>query len=224
MPPDVQFEQEFCAAGYQHIAGIDEAGRGCWAGPVVAAAVVLPMKVLAQPLLLAGLDDSKQLGVARREAGYEQVYALAAGVGVGVVPAYLIDAFGIVAATRLAMTIALLNLPCPVQALLIDALVLGGISLPQQAIIKGDARCFSIAAASVVAKVTRDRLMRTAEQAFPGYGFAAHKGYGTAAHQKALGRLGPCNLHRKTFRPVAEVVECLAEAAKDSQMLSGSLG
>ncbi len=207
MPPDVQFEQDLCAAGYQRVAGIDEAGRGCWAGPVVAAAVVLSPQVLAQPTLLAGLDDSKLLKVKQRESTYAQVLAHADGVGLGVVPAYLVDALRIVPATRLAMTVALLSLGCPVEALLIDAVKLEEIALPQQALIKGDARCLSIAAASVVAKVTRDRLMRGLAQVYPGYGFAAHKGYGTAAHQRALRQLGPCTLHRKTFRPVAEIVE-----------------
>lgn len=193
--------------GYEYVAGIDEAGRGCWAGPVVAAAVVLAPSVLAQPELLAGVDDSKQLTVAQREAGYKRVYALAAGIGLGVVPAYIIDGIGIVKATRLAMTIALLTLPCPAMALLIDAIPLKDIARPQRVIIKGDTQCLSIAAASVVAKVARDRLMRAAEYTYPGYHFAAHKGYGTAAHHHALRRLGPCALHRMTFRPVADIAE-----------------
>lgn len=205
MAPGTHYELELHQRGYRCVAGIDEAGRGCWAGPVVAAAVVLPPQVWSQPERLAGINDSKLLTEAQREAGYERVYALARGVGVGIVPAYLIDAFGIVQATRLAMMIALLALPCTVDALLIDALAVENISLPQQALIKGDARCLSIAAASVVAKVTRDRLMQTAERAYPGYGFATHKGYGTLTHQRALQTLGPCRLHRKTFRPVANI-------------------
>jgi ribonuclease HII len=118
------------------------------------------------------------------------------------VPAYLIDAFGIVPATRLAMTTALLALSCPVDALLIDALPLPALSLPQQALVKGDATSYSIAAASIIAKVSRDRLLITADRAYPGYGFAAHKGYGTAVHRRALRTLGPCALHRMTFQPV----------------------
>ncbi len=205
MTPTVEYEQALQRQGYRVVAGIDEAGRGCWAGPVVAAAVVLRPDALAHAPLLNGIDDSKALTLAQREAGYAQVLALAEGIGVGVVPAYLIDAFGILPATRLAMTVALLALPCRAEALLIDALTLDDIVLHQQALIKGDARCVSIAAASLVAKVTRDRLMHTADQAYPGYGFAAHKGYGTAVHQRCLRERGPCHIHRLTFRPVAEI-------------------
>ncbi len=202
MAPTTQYEYELCRAGYRSIAGIDEAGRGCWAGPVVAAAVVLPLAVVTQPMCLAGVDDSKRLSAHQREAMYMQIHAVATGVGLGVVPAYLIDTMGIVPATRLAMTIALLSLPCQVDALLIDALALIGISLLQRSLIKGDASCLSIAAASIVAKVSRDHLLYTADSAYPGYGFALHKGYGTAAHQRALRMLGPCAFHRWTFRPV----------------------
>jgi ribonuclease HII len=202
MTPTTEHEQSFLAAGYSSIAGIDEAGRGCWAGPVVAAAVVLSAEALARPELLAGVDDSKRLSAAARGAAYGRVLACAAGVGVGVVPAYLIDAYGIVPATRLAMLTALLQLPCPAQALLIDALPLPELPLPQLALVRGDSRCLSIAAASVVAKVTRDRLMLTADRAFPAYGFAAHKGYGTAEHQRALARHGACAIHRRSFAPL----------------------
>lgn len=201
MAPTTQYEYELYRAGYRGIAGIDEAGRGCWAGPVVAAAVVLPLEVLTQPCL-AGVDDSKRLSAHQRETMYVQIQALATGIGLGIVPAYLIDMMGIVPATRLAMTIALLSLPCQVDALLIDALTLIGLSLPQRSLIKGDASCLSIAAASIVAKVSRDHLLCTADSAYPGYGFALHKGYGTAAHQRSLRMLGPCAFHRWTFRPV----------------------
>lgn len=185
-------------------AGIDEAGRGCWAGPVVAAAVVLAPEVLADPSCLVGVDDSKQLSAERREQALELVLAHAVGIGVGIVPAFLIDAYGIVPATRLAMTVALLQLPCRPDSLLIDAVALPNIALPQRAIIRGDSASLSIAAASIVAKVTRDRLMHTADRAFPAYGFAAHKGYGTAAHRRALDRHGICPLHRRSFRPLLE--------------------
>jgi ribonuclease HII len=208
MAPTNEFEQRLLEQGHGRIAGIDEAGRGCWAGPVVAAAVVLTAEALARPELLAGVDDSKRLSVAGREAAYERVLACAAGVGVGAVPAYLIDAYGIVPATRLAMYTALLQLPCPADALLIDALPLPALPLPQQALVRGDSRCLSIAAASVVAKVTRDRLMHTADRAFPAYGFAAHKGYGTAEHQRALARHGPCAIHRHTFAPLLALGGC----------------
>lgn len=199
------FEHALAQRGHRQIAGVDEAGRGCWAGPVVAAAVVLSAAALERPALLAGVDDSKQLSPAERERLYPTVLALAADVGVGRVPAFLIDAYGIVPATRLAMTCALLSLRRPPDALLIDALPLPALSFPQEALIKGDARSLSIAAASVVAKVIRDRLMAGADLAFPGYGFAAHKGYGTAAHRQALRRLGPCALHRHTFQPLIDL-------------------
>lgn len=212
MFPDVEHEQELYHQGYSSIAGIDEAGRGCWAGPVVAAATILPTQVFQNATPLIGINDSKLLTAAQRDASYLQIHTLATGIGVGIVPAYVIDAFGIVYATRLAMMIALLQLPCRVDALLIDALTLPHLSLPQRALIKGDAQCLSIAAASIIAKVTRDRLMRTAEQSHPGYGFARHKGYGTALHQSALRTLGPCYLHRKTFRPVADIAARYASA------------
>lgn len=202
MAPTVEHERALRARGCARVAGLDEAGRGCWAGPVVAAAVVLADTVLWQPALLAGVDDSKRLTPAARELSYQVVCDHAVGIGVGIVPAYLIDAYGILPATRLAMVTALLQLPCHPDALLIDAVPLRDLALPQLVLPKGDARCLSIAAASVVAKVTRDRLMTTADQAFPGYGFAAHKGYGTPQHQRALAAHGPCPLHRRSFAPL----------------------
>ncbi|MEI7768885.1 MAG: ribonuclease HII [Chloroflexales bacterium] len=206
MAPTTEHEQALRRHGHTHLAGIDEAGRGCWAGPVVAAAVVLAPATLHNPDILAGINDSKQMSAAARERGNDRIRACAIGVGVGAVPAFLIDAYGIVSATRLAMTIAILALPCRVDALLIDALPLPDLLPPQEALIKGDARCLSIAAASVVAKVARDRLMQTADLAFPAYGFATHKGYGTAAHQQALVRHGMCDLHRRTFRPLLDLL------------------
>ncbi|MCG8350538.1 MAG: ribonuclease HII [Chloroflexales bacterium] len=206
MPPGIEHENDLCAQGRECIAGLDEAGRGCWAGPVVAAAVVLGSQVLTCPSLLTGIDDSKALTSSQRSSGYDQICSLAEGVGIGIAPSYVIDGRGIIAATRLAMTIALLSLPCCPDALLIDALTLDTIALPQRSLIRGDAQCLSIAAASVVAKVTRDRLMQTADLAYPHYGFAAHKGYGTALHRRMLREFGPCALHRMTFRPVAELV------------------
>lgn len=202
MTPTLEFEQALFSQGHACLAGIDEAGRGCWAGPVVAAAVVLGSEALSNPGLLCGVDDSKQLSPSARAEAYRLILSYAAGVGVGIVPAYLIDAYGIVPATRLAMTIGLLNLPGSVDGLLIDALPLPQLSLSQTVLIKGDSRSLSIAAASVIAKVTRDRLMTTLDRAYPDYGFAMHKGYGTAAHQEAIARHGLCVLHRHTFRPL----------------------
>lgn len=204
MAPNVAEEQALRDAGYRRIAGVDEVGRGCWAGPVVAAAVVLPARVLDDPGLLRGVDDSKALSAGQRALLFERITALADGWGVGAVPAHIVDTHGILPATRLAMQIALLRLPRPADALLIDAVELRGWPCPQRALIKGDARCLAIAAASIVAKVARDRLVAGFDQRQPGYGFAQHKGYGTAAHYRALRALGPSAQHRRTFRPLAD--------------------
>jgi ribonuclease HII len=171
---------------------------------VVAAAVVLPAAIIAAPEPLAGVNDSKQLSAARRAELYERITRHAAGWGVGVVPAHVIDTHGILNATRLAMQIALLRLPELPTALLIDAVTLHGWPCDQRALIRGDARCLSIAAASVVAKVTRDRIMEALDQALPRYGFGMHKGYGTALHAEALRAHGPSAQHRMTFRPLSE--------------------
>lgn len=209
MSPDLSIEQSLRARGYSTLAGIDEAGRGCWAGPVVAAAVVLAPIVYEQPHLLAAVNDSKQLSAMARERTFTTVQTYAQGIGIGIVPAFLIDAYGILPATRLAMTQALLALTCPVDALLIDAEHLPGLRLPQESLVRGDARSLSIAAASIIAKVTRDRLMRTADRCYPAYGFAVHKGYGTATHRRALAHYGPSPIHRYTFQPVIESLEQL---------------
>jgi ribonuclease HII len=204
MAPTTIEEQQLLAAGHTRIAGIDEAGRGCWAGPVVAAAVVLPAEIIDAPAALAGVDDSKQLTAARREMLLPTIIRHCAGYGVGVVPAHVIDTHGILNATRLAMQIALLQLPQQATALLIDAVTLHGWPCAQRALIRGDARCLSIAAASVVAKVTRDRMMGGFDRAFPQYGFGVHKGYGTAQHEAALRAHGPTAQHRRSFRPLSE--------------------
>jgi ribonuclease HII len=205
--PTVEEERALRAAGHTCIAGLDEAGRGCWAGPVVAAAVVLPESVLEQPQLLAGVDDSKLLSAARREQFFAQITSVADGWGVGVVPAHVIDSHGILVATRLAMQVALLKLPTLPDALLIDAVELRAWPCPQRALIKGDSRCLSIAAASILAKVTRDRLMTALGRSFPDYGFDVHKGYGTATHYRALHTHGVTAHHRHSFKPVAEALE-----------------
>lgn len=202
--PTVEEERAFRAAGFHAIAGIDEAGRGCWAGPVVAAAVILPDMAIDHPELLAGVADSKTLTPAQRLACVERIMSVATAWATGVVPAYIIDTHGILNATRLAMQIALLRLPHPADALLIDAVSLHPWPLPQRSVIKGDARCLSIAAASIIAKVTRDRLMETLGRHVPAYGFETHKGYGTATHQQALRTHGPTVYHRRSFRPVSD--------------------
>jgi ribonuclease HII len=201
MPPTNEFEQTLFAAGHSHIAGIDEAGRGCWAGPVVAAAVVFPKAVLLDTTLLVGIDDSKRLSATRRLILADQIKQLALAWGVGSVPAHVIDTHGILHATRVAMQIALLRMPLLPSALLIDAVKL---DWPGQhlSLIRGDARSISIAAASILAKVSRDQQLATYEIAYPAYGFAEHKGYGTAAHEQALHQYGATSQHRRTFRPL----------------------
>lgn len=200
--PGFNYEEELRASGSHAIAGIDEVGRGCWAGPVVAAAVVFHSDALTQLQLLAGIDDSKRLSPNQREALIPRIQALALGIGIGSVPAFMIDMMGIVHATRLAMELALLNLPLVPDALLLDALRLAGSSRRQIALIGGDHLSYSIAAASIIAKTARDRRMCELEADNPRYGFAMHKGYGTRAHQAALRRWGPCPEHRRSFRPL----------------------
>jgi ribonuclease HII len=204
MPPTVLEERTLWEAGYRRIAGVDEVGRGCWAGPVVAAAVVLPARALDEPQLLDGVDDSKALTARQREQLFATIVAMTDGWGVGIVPAHIVDTHGILTATRLAMQIALLRLPCPADAVLIDAVELRNWPCPQRALIKGDARSLAIAAASIVAKVLRDRLVAEFDRHQPSYGFTQHKGYGTAAHYRALQAHGPSQQHRRTFRPLAD--------------------
>jgi ribonuclease HII len=204
MGPTVEEELNLWQAGCRRIAGVDEVGRGCWAGPVVAAAVVLPESVLADPARLAGVDDSKTLTATQREQWARRILELADSWGVGAVPAHVIDTHGILAATRLAMQIALLRLVRPADALLIDAVQLESWPSPQRSLIKGDARCLSIAAASIVAKVARDRMMAELDRATPVYRFAQHKGYGTAVHEQALRAYGPSAQHRRSFRPISD--------------------
>lgn len=186
------FERKY--ASFQAICGIDEAGRGPLAGPVVAAAVILPkeMKFLY-------LNDSKQLSAARREALYDEIMEKAISVGVGIVNADVIDKINILQADYEAMRIAVNKLDPTPDILLNDAVFIPGISIKQVSIVKGDARSLSIAAASVIAKVTRDRMMETYGELYAEYGFAAHKGYGSKAHIEALEKYGPCPIHRRSF-------------------------
>ncbi|OYT73191.1 MAG: ribonuclease HII [Chloracidobacterium sp. CP2_5A] len=196
--PTTEFEAPLWAQGLTYVAGADEAGRGAWAGPVVAAAVILHPARLPD-----GLNDSKRLSPAQREQLYAALETAAESVGVGVVSADVIDQINILEATRQAMRQALAALTPKAEFALLDAIALPGLELPQRAIVKGDARCVSIAAASIVAKVCRDRLMTALDARYPMYGFARHKGYGTAYHQQALQKHGPCPAHRLTFRGVA---------------------
>jgi ribonuclease HII len=201
--PTLEAEARFWVRGITRVAGLDEVGRGAWAGPVVAAAVILPRGDVVHTAL-AGVRDSKQLSFAARERMVTRILDVALAVSVGSSAQQEIDALGIVPATRLSMQRALAALTVAPEALVIDALCLPGVDLPQDAFPYADARSLSVAAASIIAKVTRDRWMAdVAEVDFPGYGFAQHKGYGTKQHQEALARLGVCPLHRLTFRPVA---------------------
>jgi ribonuclease HII len=186
--------------GYAFVAGIDEAGRGALAGPVVAAAVILPPHKA-----IPNVDDSKRLTRGAREALLPEIYRMAAGIGVGYVDASVIDRVNIRHGTLLAMQAAIQDLPCVPDFLLIDGRDQAPARQPQQTFVRGDQRVGSIAAASIVAKVTRDHLMESLDSRFPGYGFAQHKGYGTTAHLQAIQHLGPSTLHRRTFRGVVPI-------------------
>jgi ribonuclease HII len=183
---------------YTHIAGIDEAGRGALAGPVVAAAVILPRGVS-----IHNVDDSKRLTREAREVLFQEILRMAIGVGVGYVAASVIDRVNIRQGTLLAMQAAIQDLPCKPDFLLIDGRDQVPASHPQRMFVGGDQTVGSIAAASIVAKVSRDYFMESVDGQFPGYGFAQHKGYGTAAHLQAIQHLGPSTIHRVTFRGVA---------------------
>jgi len=207
MLPNLDEELTLRASGYIHVAGIDEAGRGAWAGPVYAAAVVLPLDRPDLAELLDGVCDSKQLSPAKREALLPVIQDVAEAVGVGWAGPGEVDEMGIVAATRQAMARAVAGLNGEAHALLIDYVRLPHVDLPQRALPKADVHCMSVAAASIVAKVTRDRLMIALDADFPGYGFARHKGYGTRQHREALTRLGPSPIHRMSWRPIREMAE-----------------
>ena len=198
----VDQERELWGAGYRRVAGLDEAGRGSWAGPVVAAAVVLPPDCPDVASVLCDVRDSKALTPRRREALFPLICETALAVGVGMASSDFIDTHRIIKATQQSMIMALRNLSVTPDYLLIDALKLPQVDVLQLALIKGDTHVLSIAAASIVAKVFRDRLMIALEGYQPGYGFAAHKGYGTPGHRAALERLGPCWAHRLSFAPM----------------------
>jgi ribonuclease HII len=199
------FEDEARAGGHRMVAGVDEVGRGALAGPVVAAAVILnPDAPLPE-----GLDDSKKLTVAQRERIAGELKATALCYGIGLIPPEEIDSTNILIATRRAMCNALGELKPCADFLLIDALQLREVELPQRAIIRGDSISASIAAASVIAKTFRDALMRDYDQVYPQYGFAAHVGYGTRAHLEALRAHGACPIHRRSFRGVLPAADDL---------------
>jgi len=193
-------ERALMRQGYALVAGVDEAGRGAWAGPVVAAAVILPRNAM-RLAALRGVRDSKLLTPHQRHTLFDGIYQAARAVGVGMASHAEIDDLGIVPATRRAMQRAVERLNIAPQALVIDAVKLD-VPLPQRVMFHADTLCRSVAAASIIAKVTRDRLMAELDTRYPGYGFAQHKGYGTRQHQQALAALGPSAIHRMTFRPM----------------------
>lgn len=203
--PDLEFEKALWQNQVHLIAGLDEAGRGAWAGPVAAAAVILPAKkeILA---ILNGVRDSKQLAPGRRAELAPVIKATAVAWGVGMASMEEIDDIGILPATRLAMSRALENCSRQADHLLLDALFLPAINIAQTALFKGDQRSLSIASASILAKTTRDEWMTQRGAEYPDYGFSAHKGYGTALHQQKLQEYGPCQLHRRSFKPIREMI------------------
>jgi ribonuclease HII len=200
--PTFDYERPLWEQGLRLVAGVDEVGRGPLAGPLVAAAVILPPR--ARFPWLADVRDSKLLSAAKREELAEKIRAQALAVGLGVVVAERIDALGIAPANRLAMAEALAGLTPPAEYALVDAFTLPEVDLPQSGIVDGDAFSLSIAAASIVAKVHRDRIMLMYDALYPEYGFRHHKGYSTAEHIDALARHGPCPIHRRSFAPVRE--------------------
>jgi ribonuclease HII len=205
--PSFAEEKLLGAQGYRLVAGVDEVGRGALVGPVVAAAVVLPHRMKAR--WQDKVRDSKQLSPAKRELLSAFIHEMAISVGIGITPPDIIDTHGIIRATRLAMKSAIDQLVPQPNYLLIDYLWLPEVPLPQKGITDGDSLCFSIACASIVAKVARDRLMVELDRAYPGYGLARHKGYGTKEHLACLRRHGPCPMHRQSFRPVREITQGL---------------
>lgn len=186
------YEREY--ESFSHICGIDEVGRGPFAGPVVAAAVILP-----KDCDILYLNDSKKVSPKKREALYDEIYEKAVAVGIGMASEKVIDEVNILNATYEAMRMAVLKLSVTPDLLLNDAVTIPGIDIKQVPIIKGDAKSASIAAASIVAKVTRDRMMEQYDQIYPQYQFAKNKGYGTKAHIEAIKESGICDLHRRTF-------------------------
>ena len=197
MAAPYRFERAAWRRGLTRVAGLDEAGRGPLAGPVVAAAVILPPGTV-----IDGVDDSKRLGAERRAELFDVIHSRAAAVAVGVVDAATIDRVNVLEATRLAMQWALRGLKIEPELVLTDWVALVGLGCPQKNLVRGDQRSATVAAASIVAKVTRDRIMEEADREYPQYGFGRHKGYATEQHRAALAEHGPCPLHRRRFRGV----------------------
>jgi ribonuclease HII len=202
--PTLNFETHLWAGGFQYVAGLDEAGRGCWAGPVCAAAVILPpQKSILKKL--NGVRDSKQMTSLQRTRWAEVIKDSAIACGIGFSSNQEIDQIGIIGATRLAMLRALEILRFQPQFLLLDYVLLPSLDLPQAGLVKGDAQSLSIAAASVLAKTSRDELMIEMDKKFTGYGLARHKGYGTLQHRLALRKIGASSIHRFSFAPIRDL-------------------
>ena len=204
------FEEKARRKGYLRIAGVDEAGRGPLAGPVVSAAVILPDDPEGRAAMAAyayEINDSKKLTPRKRQWLFDCIHNDAAGIGIGIVEAAEIDRVNILQASLQAMALAVSNLVPRPDYLLIDGNFPIPLELPQESIVKGDAKSASIAAASIVAKVTRDRLMEAYHRRYPRYGFSGHKGYPTRAHRQAIASYGPSPIHRRTFKGVREHVE-----------------
>lgn len=201
---DLSYERDTQTNHNAHlIAGLDEAGRGALAGPVVAGAVILPLADKKRLAALSSVNDSKKLTAKKRDAFYDLIIANALCWGVGIVSAKEIDKNGIIYSTKAAMKIALTEMTQSPDFLLIDGRIrLTSLATPQQSIIRGDSKSLSIAAASILAKVTRDRIMIANDETFPAYGFARHKGYGTKAHIAAIENRNPCPIHRYSFAPI----------------------
>lgn len=205
--PDFSLERRVHQRGFPLVAGVDEAGRGPLAGPMVAAAVILPPGLSGSEPWLGLLDDSKRLSPAQREAAVEAVQRHALAVGIAQIGPEEIDRMGIGPANVQAMLQAVANLPLQPSYLLLDYVPLRECPFPFEPVVRGDRLSYSIAAASNVAKVTRDRWMRQADAIYPGYSFARNKGYPTPRHLAQLRELGPCSIHRRSFAPVREAAE-----------------
>lgn len=188
-------EKELIKRGFKYICGIDEAGRGPLAGPVVVASVIMP-----ENSMIEGVNDSKKISEKKREKIYDQIIEEAISYGVAIIGQDEIDEINILNATKKGLTVSLQELTQKPDLILVDALNgIDTLGIPYESIIKGDAKCYSISAASIIAKVTRDRIMREWDKVYPEYGFERHKGYGTAAHIEAIKKYGLCPIHRKSF-------------------------
>jgi ribonuclease HII len=213
--PNLDHENELKSQGYELIAGIDEVGRGALAGPVVAGAVILPHSASLTWFEL--VRDSKELDYKKRETLFDCIMKEALAVGIGIVPPQVIDSVNILKATKLAMMQAVEKLSRQPQFLIIDRVTLSQCPIPQRGITRGDKLCLSIACASIIAKVTRDRIMEEFGQTYPGYGFAQHKGYGTKDHIFCLQKLGPSPIHRLYFAPLRNLITSRGSTAPASE-------